>query len=218
LIAYRAILDVPCELAQYVGRLLAAERRERGTRCDSRALTCFHQAALGLRWFRDNRDVAALARDHGISRATAYRYLAKVIRVLAAQPPDRHEALQQAKDNGASHVILDGKLFASDRLGEQTTSVKGKQIDAWYSGRHASRATTSKRCRHRTAFHRGFPRLNRARPTTCAQPAGQATDPQHRNREMPAARDDTSSPRAAAAGPGSDGAHPPRGRDQTAIR
>jgi len=55
--------------------------------------------------------------------------------VLAAQAPDLHEALQQAKDNGASHVILDGKLFASDRLGEQTTSVKGKQIDAWYSGK-----------------------------------------------------------------------------------
>jgi DDE superfamily endonuclease len=34
-----------------------------------------------------------------------------------------------------SHVIIDGKLFASDRLGEQTTSVKGQQIDAWYSGK-----------------------------------------------------------------------------------
>lgn len=135
MIAYRAILDVPRELAQYVGQLLAAERRERGTRRDSRALTCFHQAVLGLRWFRDNRDIAALARDHGISRATGYRYLAEVIRVLAAQAPDLHEALQQAKDNGASHVIVDGKLFASDRLGEQTTSVKGTQIDAWYSGK-----------------------------------------------------------------------------------
>ena len=30
---------------------------------------------------------------------------------------------------------MDGKLFASDRLGEQTTSVKGQQIDAWYSGK-----------------------------------------------------------------------------------
>ena len=33
------------------------------------------------------------------------------------------------------HVIMDGKLFTSDRLGEQTTSVKGQQIDAWYSGK-----------------------------------------------------------------------------------
>ena len=72
-IAYRAMLDVPRELAQYVGRLLAAERRRRGTRKDSRALTCFWQAVLGLRWFRENADPTALARDHGISRATAYR-------------------------------------------------------------------------------------------------------------------------------------------------
>jgi hypothetical protein len=41
----------------------------------SRALTCFWQAVLGLRWFR----------DHGISRATAYRYLDEVIAVLADQ-------------------------------------------------------------------------------------------------------------------------------------
>jgi hypothetical protein len=134
-IAYRAMLDVPRALAQYVGRLLRAERRARGTRRDSRALTCFHQAVFALRWFRDNHDVTALARDHGISRATGYRYLDEVIRVLASQAPDLHEALQQAHNDGASHVILDGKLFASDRLGEQTISVKGKLIDAWYSGK-----------------------------------------------------------------------------------
>jgi hypothetical protein len=135
LIAYRAMLDVPRELAQYVGRLLHAERRQRGTRKRSRALTCFHQAVLALRWFRENHDITALARDHGISRATGYRYLDEAIAVLAAQAPDLHEALQRAKDDDVSHVILDGKLFATDRLGEQTTSVKGKQIDAWYSGK-----------------------------------------------------------------------------------
>lgn len=129
------MLDVPRELAQYVGRLLRAERRERGTRRDSRALTCFHQAVFALRWFRDNRDVAALARDHGISRATGYRYLDEAIGVLATQAPDLHEALQQAQNDGITHLILDGKLFASDRLGEQTISVKGKLIDAWYSGK-----------------------------------------------------------------------------------
>jgi hypothetical protein len=134
-ITYRAMLDVPRELAQYVGRLLRAERRERGTRRGTRALTCFHQAVFALRWFRDNGDVPALARDHGISRATGYRYLDEAIHVLAAQAPDLHDALQQAKNDGATHLILDGKLFASDRLGEQTTSVKGTQIDAWYSGK-----------------------------------------------------------------------------------
>ncbi|WP_371504346.1 transposase family protein [Allokutzneria sp. NRRL B-24872] len=129
------MLDVPRELAQYVGRLLRAERRDRGTRKGSRALTCFYQAVFELRWFRENRDIAALARDHGISRATGYRCLDEVITALATQAPDLHEALQQSHNDDATHVILDGKLFASDRLGEQTISVKGRLIDAWYSGK-----------------------------------------------------------------------------------
>ncbi|HEX5121162.1 MAG TPA: transposase family protein [Pseudonocardiaceae bacterium] len=136
MIAYRAILDVPRALAQYVGRLLKAERRLRGTRRDSRALTCFQQAVFGLRWFRQNIDVPTLARDHGISRATGYRYLDEVIMMLAAQAPDLHAALRTAKADGVTHLVLDGKLFSTDRLGEQTTSVKGEQIDTWYSGKH----------------------------------------------------------------------------------
>jgi hypothetical protein len=67
-IAYRATLDVPRELAQFAAKLLWAERRRRGTPRGSRALTCFGQAVLGLRWFRDRTTCDALARDHGISR------------------------------------------------------------------------------------------------------------------------------------------------------
>ena len=85
MIGYRATLDVPSELAWFVSRLLAAERRRRGTPRGSRALTCFWQAVLGLRWFHDRTAPDALARDHGISRATAYRYLDEVIMVLADQ-------------------------------------------------------------------------------------------------------------------------------------
>jgi hypothetical protein len=40
LITYRAMLDVPRELVAYLSRLLAAERRARGTRRATRALTC----------------------------------------------------------------------------------------------------------------------------------------------------------------------------------
>jgi DDE superfamily endonuclease len=86
-IACRATLDVPRELAQFTARLLAAERRRRGTPRGSRALTCCWQAVLGLRWFRDRASPDALARDHGISRTTAYRYLDEVIAVLAGQAP-----------------------------------------------------------------------------------------------------------------------------------
>jgi hypothetical protein len=134
-ITHRATLDVSRELAQYVGRLLRAERRRRGTRKDSRALTCFWQAVLGLRWFRQNIDATTLGRDHGISRATAYRYLDEVITVLAEQAPDLHQALEHAQRDGMAHIILDGKVFSADRCGEKTTSVKGKQIDVWFSGK-----------------------------------------------------------------------------------
>lgn len=135
MISYRATLDVPRGLAQHLGRLLRTERRRRGTRTDTRAMTCFWQAVLGLRWFRHNTDATTLARDHGISRATAYRYLDEVITVLAQQAPDLHEVLRQAKNEGATHVILDGKIFSADRYGEKTISVKGKPIDLWYSGK-----------------------------------------------------------------------------------
>ena len=90
---------------------------------------------LGLRWFRDRTTADALARDHGISRATAYRYLDEVIAVLEDQAPDLREALQRAKDQGFPHVILDGKIIPCDRCKEPATSAKGEVIDLWYSGK-----------------------------------------------------------------------------------
>jgi hypothetical protein len=134
-IVYRAALDVPRELAWFAATLLLAERRRRGTPGGSRALTCFWQAVLGLRWFRDRTCAEALARDHGISRATAYRYIDEVITVLAGQSPDLHEALKRAQDEGFSHVILDGAVITCDRCKEPAVSVKGEVIDLWYSGR-----------------------------------------------------------------------------------
>jgi hypothetical protein len=134
-IAYRATLDVPRELVQFVAKLLAAERRRRGTPRGSRALTCFWQAVLGLRWFRDRPAPEGLARDHGISRATACRYRDEVIAVLADQAPDLREALERARDEGLTHLILDGKVIPCDRCKEPAVSVKGEVIDLWYSGK-----------------------------------------------------------------------------------
>jgi hypothetical protein len=136
LIAYRAMLDVPRELVHYVSRLLAAERRARGTRRRTRGLTCWYQALMVLAWFRDGGDKTLPGAGFGISRATAYRYLAEGITVLSEQAADLHTPLRQVADQGWSHVVVDGKLFASDRLAEVTTSVKGDTIHAWYSGRH----------------------------------------------------------------------------------
>jgi hypothetical protein len=84
-----------------------------------------------LRWFRDRTSPDALARDHGISRATAYRYLDEVILVLAQQAPDLHQALERAAGEGWPHVILDGKIIPAGRCKEKTISVKGEVIDLW---------------------------------------------------------------------------------------
>jgi len=157
-IVYRATLDVPRELVWFVAKLLLAERRRRGTPRGSRALSCFWQAVLGVRWFRDRSTADALARDHGISRATACRYLDEVIIVLAGQAPDLRQALERARDEGFSHVVLDGKIIACDRCKEPAVSVKGEIIDLWYSGRahahggniQAVSPPTGSRCGSRT--------------------------------------------------------------------
>jgi hypothetical protein len=126
---------VPAELLRYLSRLLAAERRLRGTPAGSRKLSCRDRAVLALRWFRDRARIEALGRDHGVSRATAYRYVAEAVDVLAQQAPGLAEALERALAEGAAYVILDGKVFTGDRCHETATSVQGEEIDAWFSGK-----------------------------------------------------------------------------------
>jgi hypothetical protein len=135
-IAYPAILDVPRELVLELAKLLRAERRARGTRKGTRLLTCFRQALLVLVWLRTKGEVAVVGAGFKVSRATAYRYRDEGVQVLAAQAPDLHEALQEVAEQGWSHVVLDGKLIRTDRCAETTESVRGKTINAWYSGKH----------------------------------------------------------------------------------
>ncbi|MFE3546675.1 transposase family protein [Nocardia sp. NPDC059177] len=129
------MLDVPRELVDYVSRLLAVERRARRTRRGSRALTCWKQALFLVAWFRKHDDIAVLGAGFGISRATSYRYHEEGVAVLGDQAPDLHEVLLRAHTEGLTHLVLDGKVFDADRISEKTTSVKGEQIDLWYSGK-----------------------------------------------------------------------------------
>jgi hypothetical protein len=84
---------------------------------------------------RPHRTPDALARDHGVCRAAVYRYLDEVITVLAAQARDLAAALERAKGEGFSHVLLDGMVIPCDRCKEPAISVKGEVIDLWYSGK-----------------------------------------------------------------------------------
>lgn len=135
MIAYSAMLDVPAELVDYLSGLLNTERKARRTRQHSRALTCRKQAIFALAWFRKREDLTTLGAGFDISRATAYRYIEEATDVLAAQAPDLHDTLARAAENGTAYLILDGKVFSADRSAEKTTSVKGEQIDIWYSGK-----------------------------------------------------------------------------------
>ncbi|GAA4912636.1 hypothetical protein HNR25_004527 [Streptomonospora salina] len=135
MVTYRAILDVGREAVHFLSKLPAGERRLRGTRAGTRALTCFHQAVLVLRHYRDGTAPEALASGHGIGRSTAYRYIDEATAALAEQAPDIHQALDTARSAATPHLILDGIVIPTDRCAEKTTSVKGEQIDLWYSGK-----------------------------------------------------------------------------------
>lgn len=91
----------------------------------------------------------------GIWQATAYRYRDEVIAVLADHAPDLREALEQVAADGWSHVILDDKVVASDRLTEPAISKKGRpltpgiqantQLRRQHPSRHATRHCHSAR-------------------------------------------------------------------------
>ena len=135
MLSYRVILDVPLPLVLFVSGLLAAHRREIGTRDGTRALTCWKQAVFTLAWFRDRPDIRRLGQGFGISQATAYRYKDEAVEVLAAKAPSLREALDKAAEQGLPYLILDGTLISSDRCADKKTSRKGKEIDKWYSGK-----------------------------------------------------------------------------------
>ncbi len=134
-VSYRVMLDVPTELIWYVTKLLLARRRAIGTPRGSRKLSCRDQAIFTLAWFRDRPDIARLGRGFGISQATACRYPNEAAAVLAARAPSLHQALERAQAQGLPYLILDGKVVAADRCREKAVSVKGQEIDRWYSGK-----------------------------------------------------------------------------------
>lgn len=135
MITYRATLDVPIHTLRAVTGWLGAHRRRHDVRPWQRAATVYVQAVMVLRWFKDDTDLRLLARDAGISIATAYRYLHEGIDVIAAQVPDLTEVLATALREGWEFVCLDGTLIATDRC--SATSVDSESgHDVWYSGKH----------------------------------------------------------------------------------
>ncbi len=139
---YTAVLPVDEDTVQLVSALLAAERRRRRTRPKRRALGCYRQAVLVLRWFLDGARLAQLAADNAIGASTAYRYLHEGIDVLADRAPGLRGALLAARAAGHPHVTVDGTLIRTDRCHvpgpTARTDRSGRQVDLWWSGKHAA--------------------------------------------------------------------------------
>src|SRR3954470_16126412 len=139
-VTYTAVLPAPDETVLFVSGLLAAERRRRGTRRGRRALGCYRQAVLILRWFLDGTRLAQLAADNAISVSTAYRNLHEGIDVLAAAAPGLRGALRAARAAGHAHVHVDGTLIRTDRCAVPGTATvrrgrQGARVDLWWSGK-----------------------------------------------------------------------------------
>jgi hypothetical protein len=60
-VTYEAVLDLRRETVLYLAALLHTERQRRATRNGRRALGCFTQAVMVLRWFIDGTRLTQLA-------------------------------------------------------------------------------------------------------------------------------------------------------------
>jgi hypothetical protein len=141
-VTYTAVLPVAEDTVQFVSALLAADRRKRRTRPRRRALGCYRQAVLILRWFLDGTRLAQLAADNAIGRSTAYRYLHEGIDILAAAAPGLRGALLAARAAGHPHVTVDGTLIRTDRCSVAGPTARidrpDRRVDLWWSGKHAA--------------------------------------------------------------------------------
>ena len=101
IVSYTAVLDIREETVYFLARLLLLRRRELGTRPGRRALGCYRQAVLVIRWFLDGTRVAQLAADNRIGKSTAYDCLHEGIDALAACAPDLAEEWPRPKPQAA---------------------------------------------------------------------------------------------------------------------
>ncbi|WP_030223503.1 IS5 family transposase [Streptomyces bikiniensis] len=122
MLVYPSGVDVSSSTLRFLTARLRTSRHERGTRW--RRLTCGRQALLTLAHLRCGHTYAQLSAGFGVSVATAYRYIAEAVQVLAALAPTLEQALQTAATK--AYVILDGTLLPIDRIAADRPFYSGK--------------------------------------------------------------------------------------------
>ena len=102
--SHRASLDVSLPVLKAVTGWVARHRRRPRTRPAQRAGTVHSQVILVLRWLRHRLDLRLLARDAGVSIATAYRYVHEGLDVIAVHAPALADVLNRVHAAGLAFL------------------------------------------------------------------------------------------------------------------
>jgi hypothetical protein len=105
-VTYTSVLPVRDDTVELLAGLLAAERLRRGTRAETRSLSCHDQAVLVLRWFLDGTWMSQLARGNAIGKSTGYDYLHEADRRHVDERRTRAVRCFALREAGATRVSV----------------------------------------------------------------------------------------------------------------
>ncbi|MGH3466673.1 MAG: transposase family protein [Thermocrispum sp.] len=122
MLVYPAGVDLSTSALRFLARVLAAHRREQGTRW--RLLTAGRQALMVLAHLRCGHTYAQLAAGSGVGTTTACRYVAEAVDLLATLAPALADAVKSA--SARAFVILHGTLLPTGRIAADRPFCSGK--------------------------------------------------------------------------------------------
>ena len=119
-----AALPLSSRTLTYVAGVIRRHRQNIGS-C-WRKLSPGRQAPLVLAYLRKGETFAGLAAGSGVGTATAWRYAAETVALLAARPPELRRALAGTKQAGHAYVVIDGTLIPINRVAADRPFYSGK--------------------------------------------------------------------------------------------